>query len=517
MRSRFILAATVALALAGTTAASAAPMDWSAPLSISAGHVISGVSCPTTSLCVAVDDAGNILTSTDPSAKSASTWTSRTSSVSSLSDISCASPTLCVAVDSNGDVVTSTNPTGASAAWTAAHVDGPAVNGPFMAGVSCPAPNLCVAVDSAGTVATSSNPTGGSAAWTTAVADPSPILAVDIECPSTTLCVGADEANNVFTSTNPTGGAAAWTVTSLDATGNSPFFGRVSCPSVSFCATADDNQSVVTTTNATGGAAAWQRTPLTAPGLGNMDCASPTLCIVLGLGINGGILGSTNPTGGAATWSTVSNVEPAGELDQVECPSNALCVASDRQGAVLFGTPSPAAPPVVDTDGDGVPDASDACPTVAAATANGCPAISTPPAGTGSAPTPTAPGVQSQPASDKTAPTATLSAKGVQKLTRTLSLKITCTSEACTASTAGSIRVPKAGSTKAKTLKLKSVRTTIKRGGSVTVTLKLSSTARGAIKRALSRGRATNAKITVTIADAAGNTRALRKTIRFKR
>lgn len=40
-------------------------------------------------------------------------------------------------------------------------------------------------------------------------------------------------------------------------------------------------------------------------------------------------------------------------------------------------------PPVVDTDGDGVPDATDACPTVPAATANGCPDVVPPPADDG--------------------------------------------------------------------------------------------------------------------------------------
>ncbi len=60
------------------------------------------------------------------------TWSSRTvidpsdpfSIPTYLLDVSCPSATLCVAVDSSGNVVTSTNPTGGAAAWHIAHVDG---------------------------------------------------------------------------------------------------------------------------------------------------------------------------------------------------------------------------------------------------------------------------------------------------------------------------------------------------------------------------------------------------------
>ena len=77
--------------------------------------------------------------------------------------ISCASTSLCVAVDGAGDVLSSSNPAGGSGAWTMINVDGTT---PFR-GVSCPSLSLCVAVDAAGNVVTSTDPTGGAPSLST--------------------------------------------------------------------------------------------------------------------------------------------------------------------------------------------------------------------------------------------------------------------------------------------------------------------------------------------------------------
>ena len=77
----------------------------------------------------------------------------------SLSSVSCPGSGLCVAVDNSGNVVTSSNPTGGPVAWTVTKVD--ASNSLF--GVSCPSSGFCAVVDNDGNVVTSSNPTGGAA------------------------------------------------------------------------------------------------------------------------------------------------------------------------------------------------------------------------------------------------------------------------------------------------------------------------------------------------------------------
>lgn len=62
--------------------------------------------------------------------------------------VSCPSSGLCVAVDDSGNVVTSSNPTGGAAAWRVTNVDG--TNS--LRAVSCPSIALCFAVDSLGNV-----------------------------------------------------------------------------------------------------------------------------------------------------------------------------------------------------------------------------------------------------------------------------------------------------------------------------------------------------------------------------
>jgi hypothetical protein len=82
------------------------------------------VSCPSVSLCVAVDLAGNVLTSTDPTG-GASAWARTLIDRVYLTAISCPSVSLCVAGDELGNIVTSTDPTGGANAWRSAAVDIP--------------------------------------------------------------------------------------------------------------------------------------------------------------------------------------------------------------------------------------------------------------------------------------------------------------------------------------------------------------------------------------------------------
>src|SRR5260370_1270280 len=179
---------------------------------------LSSVSCPSSGLCVAGDYLGNVVTSTSPTG-GAVTWlvthvdgsncaVTETGALCALNSMSCANSTLCVAVDQIGNVVTSTNPTAGPAAWKVTQVGA-------HSGVSCPSTTLCVAVGDDGF--TSSNPNGRAAAWkVTQVVGANSFGGVS--CPSVSLCVAVDELGNVVTSSNPAGGAAAWTVSSVDGT-----------------------------------------------------------------------------------------------------------------------------------------------------------------------------------------------------------------------------------------------------------------------------------------------------------
>src|SRR5260370_4908977 len=113
------------------------PLIWAAPVRVDHqppffGSKLVGVSCSSIRLCVAVDYiGGNVVTSSDPTGGVAA-WTvtnvdrSRwNSSGHTLSGVSCPSISLCVAVDNSGNAITSHKPTARSAAWPAPHRAGP--------------------------------------------------------------------------------------------------------------------------------------------------------------------------------------------------------------------------------------------------------------------------------------------------------------------------------------------------------------------------------------------------------
>src|SRR5581483_6109801 len=96
-----------------------------------------------TSFCAAVDGEGQVLTTTNPSGGDGA-WaiapidgqlTDPRSLGELVTAISCPSASLCVAVDNIGNVITSTNPTGGASAWTVTSVDSPNA----LLAVSCPA------------------------------------------------------------------------------------------------------------------------------------------------------------------------------------------------------------------------------------------------------------------------------------------------------------------------------------------------------------------------------------------
>jgi hypothetical protein len=81
---------------------------------------VTGMSCPSVSLCVATDSVGNVLTTTDP-AGGPQAWTIAGLAASGLAGISCPTENLCVAVGGS-NIYTSTDPTGGSAAWSVTHI-----------------------------------------------------------------------------------------------------------------------------------------------------------------------------------------------------------------------------------------------------------------------------------------------------------------------------------------------------------------------------------------------------------
>jgi hypothetical protein len=310
---------------------------------------LKGISCPSASLCVGVDGAGNIATSTNPTSP-ASTW-SDASSVdppgtlgydgdNGLTGVSCPATTLCVAVDANGNVVTSSNPAGGASTWHVANIASDS-----LPGVSCASATLCVAVDSGGSIYSSTNPAGGASAWQKQANVDSNGLS-SVSCPTASLCVALSPLGDIATATNPTGGASSWTIAK---TGDGGFYvlGGLSCASASLCAAVDILGNVVTSTNPTGGASTWQTTKLetnSGQSLFGVSCPATTFCVIPDG--TGNVLTATNPTGGPSAWNT-TNIEDgiSTGLTGVSCPSASLCVATDSVGDAIVGQPATTTPP----------------------------------------------------------------------------------------------------------------------------------------------------------------------------
>ena len=113
-------------------------------------------------------------------------------------NVSCASVTLCVAVDNAGGIVTSSHPVGGMRAWRLATVD---VNSFY--GVSCTEARFCLAVDDAGGVVIATDPTGGAGAWHYADRDGDHSF-YNVSCPTASFCVAVDTVGNAVTTHNPT-------------------------------------------------------------------------------------------------------------------------------------------------------------------------------------------------------------------------------------------------------------------------------------------------------------------------
>jgi surface antigen len=125
--------------------------------------------------------------------------------------------------------------------------------------------------------------------------------------------------------------------------------------------------------------------------------------------------------------------------------------------------------------------------------------------------------ISAQPAqTDKTAPKAKLSGARSQKLGAGIRVTVSCPGENCRAIASGSILVPRSGSHKATTLRLKAPKRSVRKGKKTPITLKLSAKARVAIKRALKAGKPVVARLTVRVSDTAGNGRNLTYKVKLK-
>jgi Alpha galactosidase A/Alpha galactosidase C-terminal beta sandwich domain len=331
--SRLALALTTSIvalvfdaSLMSTTASAVASLDWSTPTTFDSGATPSAISCASESLCVAVDQQGNVLSTSDPTALHPSWSLVARDQGESLNAVSCVAGGPCVAVGSHGDALVSRG-SGTSAWSPPTPIDGAGA----LRGVSCASASLCVAVDEEGEVFTSPSP--GSGNWSAASIDSGHHL-TGVSCDSQAQCVAIDDAGDVLTSTNPTGGATAWHSQKVSAAQ----LVDVSCATASLCLAVDGAGDVLASSDFSAAGATWSETPIDGEALTAVSCASSGLCVASdGLGQ---ALASDDPTMPIPAWSASS--ADSERIAGISCLPGGFCMAVDPGGSfVAARVPAP--------------------------------------------------------------------------------------------------------------------------------------------------------------------------------
>jgi hypothetical protein len=331
-RAALVLAAVAcAFAIVASAAQAQATLTWSTPTqpdSAPGALGITALSCVSTSLCVAVDDAGRDFSTTTPATGGG--WSAPdeiAAGAVNLSGVSCASTTLCLATDRHGNVYLTATPATTTTAWTKTAIDGTTA----LNAISCPSTTLCVAVDATGDVWTSTAP--GTAPWTEEThvdGLTTPINAVS--CSSTSLCVAVTSVGTVLVSTAPTT-LSSWQSTTL---ASATQLESVSCNSSGACVAVGANGSVYATAAVATAPVTWSSTPADPNALSAVSCTDADVCVLLDHARNA--LASDAPSSGEPGWAATPIDPDDVTLTAVDCVDAGFCVAADSDGYTLVGT-----------------------------------------------------------------------------------------------------------------------------------------------------------------------------------
>ena len=301
-----------------------------------------------------------MLVSTHP-LRGASTWR-RAALDPGLDSLTCPSSSLCVGVDSAGNVVTSTNPARASSWRTVSagdrsptyeciHYQQPSdCTEMLLSDGSCASPHLCVALDQAGNVVVSMDPAAHPSAWTVAYAEPLDFASgiTAISCTSAHFCFSTDSWGNFLASINPAAGQSAWTATGLNTAGaeNYPdatlaqIFEAAACSSSSACIATSGRGRVFASADPAAQVPDWR--PSWLGGVISITCPGSGWCFAVDSTIQ---VHATNDAARPHSWRRAFNDQALSDAaGRFSCPSASLCVAVDDVGRVATGTRTRARP-----------------------------------------------------------------------------------------------------------------------------------------------------------------------------
>lgn len=212
------------------------------------------VSCVSTTYCLAVNNAGDVLT------YNGTTWSTPISidGGGGLAAVSCASTTFCVAVSASGDYVAYNG-----AGWSLPQAIDAGGDG-FVA-ISCPTAAFCMALDYRGRSLTYNGSTWSSPANTSVGGNGG------VSCPTSTFCIAvAGGAATTYSS-------GAWSP-AVNLAGAVYTMSSVSCASPSFCATVDSG-GFVRYFNGSVWSAGSQLSP--AGVVGSLSCPAANYCVAI--------------------------------------------------------------------------------------------------------------------------------------------------------------------------------------------------------------------------------------------
>ena len=248
-----------------------------------------------------------------------------------LYGVSCASTSLCMAVGASGKAFYSTNPTGGTSAWpTAGTLDGTS----RLNAVSCTGTDLCTFTDTTGHFFYTDDPTGGASSYWTEATTTTADNPVSLSCAATgfftALCAAGDTTGQAMILTFDASGSSVWTTTRFTIDGSHKI-ASMSCPTTNLCVGGDVNGDVVYSTDPSDAVMGAWHVVTGVDGSANlmgMSCASVALCVASD--DNGGALVSTNPTGTSSAWAK-AKIDGSATVNAAICSDGHLVHADRRQ------------------------------------------------------------------------------------------------------------------------------------------------------------------------------------------
>jgi hypothetical protein len=222
---------------------------WTTTQLLSSGE-LTAISCPSMSLCVLSDSEGDVISSTDPTGPSTAwvrtqvdqasvpgcsqgVYSGSTSPCQALiTSLACPTSRLCVGVDDAGNALVTADPA-ETVSWAQHPISALGAGGDLLS-VACPTTTLCLTLNASTLdVAETAQPLSGTA-WTSSLQTP----ARAIFCGGPMFCVvsGADSSDPATTSTTEPSSTDGWT--SVGVTDRSAVTG-LACPDPGLCLLTD--------------------------------------------------------------------------------------------------------------------------------------------------------------------------------------------------------------------------------------------------------------------------------------